>query len=187
MSRRNWRGSIPGPSPSPKSARRRERCPINPLRQPFAGFRQSEAPLLWRTAHRPPRFCHPSPPLGPPVGAPPPGCLEQPHDSRIADSPTLWCSPQRRSSAAPLRSQPVTAPGFGIFSNSLAMSRQGGLRTRPSPDPTIRHSQFAIRNLFSFTIRYSLFAIRCSSARHSPLAQGGGCPQTEARRHIRGL
>jgi hypothetical protein len=60
-------------------------------------------------------------------------------------------------------------PGFGIVSDSLAMSRQGGLRTRPYPDPTIRHSLFAVflhsplatRDSPSFTIRYSLFAIRC--------------------------
>jgi hypothetical protein len=63
------------------------------------------------------------------------------------------CSIRHRCGAAgkgaaalrPLRFQPVTAPGFGIFSDSLAMSRQGGLRTRPYPDPTIRHSVFAIR------------------------------------------
>jgi hypothetical protein len=48
------------------------------------------------------------------------------------------------------------------------MSRQGGLRTRPYPDPTIRHSQFAIRNLFPFAIRYSPFAVLL--IRHSPLA-----------------
>jgi hypothetical protein len=55
------------------------------------------------------------------------------------------------------------------------MSRQGGLRTCPYPDPTIRHSPFAIRRLSPlatrrsplaarrlspFTIRYSQFAIR---------------------------
>jgi hypothetical protein len=49
------------------------------------------------------------------------------------------------------------------------MSRQGGLRTRPYPDPTIRHSQFAVlprsllaaRHLFHspFAIRYSPFAV----------------------------
>jgi hypothetical protein len=75
--------------------------------------------------------------------------------------------------AAPLRPcrfQPVTAPGFGIFSDSLAMSRQDGLRTRPYPDPTIRNSLFAIRRLSplaarhspSFAIRHSQFAIRPS-------------------------
>jgi hypothetical protein len=66
--------------------------------------------------------------------------------------------------AAPLPFQPVTAPGFGIFSDSLAMSRQGGLKTRPYPDPTIRHSRFAV-------LRHSLFAIRCFfplATRYSP-------------------
>jgi hypothetical protein len=33
------------------------------------------------------------------------------------------------------------------------MSRQGGLRTRPYPDPTIRHSQFAIRRCCPFATR----------------------------------
>jgi hypothetical protein len=83
------------------------------------------------------------------------------------------CSRQGRNSAASLRFQPVTAPGFRIFSNSLAMSRQGGLRTRPYPDPTIRHSQFAIRNLFPFAIRYSPLATRYSLLAiffHSPFA-----------------
>jgi hypothetical protein len=53
------------------------------------------------------------------------------------------------------------------------MPRQGGLRTRPYPDPTIRHSpfairhsRFAIRGIFPFAIRHSPFAIR----RLSPFA-----------------
>jgi hypothetical protein len=63
------------------------------------------------------------------------------------------------------------------------MSRQGGLRTRPYPDPTIRHSQFAIRGFFLFatrhsplpffSIRHSRFAIRRLfpfAIRYSPLA-----------------
>jgi hypothetical protein len=44
------------------------------------------------------------------------------------------------------------------------MSRQGGLRTRPYPDPTIRHSPFAV-------FFRSRLAARCSpslSIRHSP-------------------
>jgi hypothetical protein len=75
-----------------------------------------------------------------------------------------------------------------MFSNSLAMSRQGGWRTRPYPDRTIRYSRFAIhdslfalflrsplaaRHLSPFAIRYSLFAVFFRSplaARHSLLA-----------------
>jgi hypothetical protein len=99
--------------------------------------------------------------------------------------PSLWRSRQGRSSAAaPLRFQPVTAPEFGIVSDSLAMSRQGGLRTRPYPDPTIRHSlfairrlsihhsPFAIRRLFPFAIRYSLFAVSLRSPLATTLAPG---------------
>jgi hypothetical protein len=54
------------------------------------------------------------------------------------------------------------------------MSRQGGLRTRPYPDRTIRYSLFAIRRLFPFAIRHSPFlATRHLSPfaiRDSPLA-----------------
>jgi hypothetical protein len=83
-------------------------------------------------------------------------------------------------------------PGFGIFSDSLAMSRQGGLRTRPygfapfsirhhcgaagkgaaplggyeTPPFAIRHSPFAVFFHSLFAIRHS----RSSSIRHSPFA-----------------
>jgi hypothetical protein len=56
-------------------------------------------------------------------------------------------------------------PGFGIVSDSLAMSQQGGLRTRPYPDPTIRHSQFAVSFCSLLAARCSpffSFAIRCA-------------------------
>jgi len=76
--------------------------------------------------------------------------------------------PAGRSTAAPRRFQPVTAPGFGIVSDSLAMSRQGGLRTRPYPDPTIRYSPFAIRRFFPSAIRR--FHHSPLATRHSPLA-----------------
>jgi hypothetical protein len=80
------------------------------------------------------------------------------------------CSRQGRSTALPLRFQPVTAPGFGILSDSLVVSRQGGLRTRPYPDPPfpIPHSPFAIRLrlVSSLATRHSLLAI----FHHSPFA-----------------
>jgi hypothetical protein len=54
------------------------------------------------------------------------------------------------------------------------MSRQGGLRTRPYPEPTIRHSRFAVfpsRYSPSFATRYSRLAVFFHSRfaiRHSP-------------------
>jgi hypothetical protein len=82
----------------------------------------------------------------------------------VRHSRLLGRSRQGCSRTAPLRFQPVTAPGFGILFDSLVVSRQGGLRTRPYPDPPfpIPHSPFPIPHL-PFTIRYSPFAaFRCS-------------------------
>jgi hypothetical protein len=86
------------------------------------------------------------------------------------------------STAAPLRIQPVTAPGFGIVSDGLAMSRQGGLRTRPYPDPTIRYSPFAIRRFFPFAIRrFHHSPLAVFSIRHSLFAIRGFFPFTIRR------
>jgi hypothetical protein len=82
------------------------------------------------------------------------------------------------------------------------MSRQGGLRTRPYQDPTIRHSRFAIFNPFAirrlpplatrhsllavfhhspFAIRYSRFLTDpCSPTEMGVQQRTRGCPQTEA-------
>jgi hypothetical protein len=54
--------------------------------------------------------------------------------------------------------------------------QQGGLRTRPYPDPTIRHSPFAIRRFFPLAARHSPLAARRSSPlaiRYSPFAIRG--------------
>jgi hypothetical protein len=52
--------------------------------------------------------------------------------------------------------------------------RQGGLRTRPYPDPTIRHSLFAIRYLRFLTDP-------CSPTEIGVQQRMRGCPRTEAR------